>query len=469
VVAVSTLLPQLAAQWQPVAGLPAAAAIAGDQASALAVAVPTPGGSDVYRGGGAPWLLLANPPFASVTHMTWTAAGDLVVVGPGGSGWVCARCPCVAGQAPTWTVLGSGIGTALRVWEDAGIVLVVGALGPATGGAVTGIARWNGSAWTYPPMPSGGSGAPVVAAVARTSQGFVVGGSFGCGGATNLALWNGLDGWAPIAGSASSAAVAQLCATRDGGVLVVRDGVAGTTLQRLDRWHPATGWSVLADAIAGPVHDVFELPDGDVVLAGPFTAVDGVAAAGLARGDGTQWQALAATMAPSTATVHAAIWLRDGAILAAGTFTDIDGVPANGLARLGTPHAAAALTVPACAAGSPTLTTRALAWAGGRYDGRVTGWPVALGQPTVQVFGLQACGITLPGNGCAPCMLWPWPDFVSQPVDQDGVDGFPVAFEVPDLDVLVGLDVQYQVVGLGDAGYPCFRATNGIVLTIGRY
>ncbi|MBX3464940.1 MAG: hypothetical protein KF830_17365 [Planctomycetes bacterium] len=467
--AAALLLPVLAAaQWQPVAGAHPAGAIAGDCATAMAVASTTTNGTEVHRCDGVQWTLLANSPLAEVSSMTVTAAGDLLAVGPGGPGWVLARCPRATGATPAWTVLGSGIGAALRLWEDDGTVVVAGVVGPAGGGALTGLARWNGSTWTFPPMPTGSGTAPVVAAVARTGLGFVVGGDFTVGGASNLALWNGLDGWAPIAGNRSTDAVTHLLATRDGGVLVVGRGPTGL-VQRLELWQPNAGWSVLAAAIDGEVHDVLELPDGDVVLAGPFTAVDGVPTRGLARYDGAQWHALATTITPPTATVHEARWLREGCLLVAGSFLGIGGVAANGLAMLGTPQPAGELAVPACAPGSPTVATRQLAWVGGRYRGLVTGWPIALGQPTVQVLGFGTSGITLPGPGCAPCVLWPWPDFVGAPVDQDGVDGFPVAFDVPDLDLLVGLDVQYQVVGLGGAGFPCFRATNALVLTIGRY
>ncbi|MBM3960577.1 MAG: hypothetical protein FJ306_01535 [Planctomycetes bacterium] len=135
-----------------------------------------------------------------------------------------------------------------------------------------------------------------------------------------------LAGWDP---DGSGPLVARLVA---GGRLTV-GGVSAGGVAVCDL--ATSTWSALGGGTDGAVESLCALANGDLVVAGPFTAAGGVAAGGIARWNGSTWAALGGglTVASGALQVRAVISLSNGDLVVAGNFTAAGGVAANGLAR----------------------------------------------------------------------------------------------------------------------------------------
>ncbi|MFK7741690.1 MAG: hypothetical protein AB8H80_15335 [Planctomycetota bacterium] len=79
----------------------------------------------------------------------------------------------------------------------------------------------------------------------------------------------------------------------------------------------------------GKVHAVEVLSNGNLVIGGEFTEVDGVPATGLALWDGVAWSELG----PVAGKIRAIRELQSGGLLVGGEFGSIDGVPASNVAQ----------------------------------------------------------------------------------------------------------------------------------------
>ncbi|MFN3242909.1 MAG: hypothetical protein ACE37K_15515 [Planctomycetota bacterium] len=113
----------------------------------------------------------------------------------------------------------------------------------------------------------------------------------------------------------------------------------------LSSWN-GTNWDDIGSFDTG-VSDILFLPSGDVIVAGSFTQVDGVAAAGLARWNGSAWSPFGDTWVSQTflpvgfpsfpvngeGAVFDLELLANGDVVAAGVFTSIDGVVTDHVAR----------------------------------------------------------------------------------------------------------------------------------------
>ncbi|MFN7591263.1 MAG: hypothetical protein ACK5UQ_22530 [Planctomycetota bacterium] len=80
----------------------------------------------------------------------------------------------------------------------------------------------------------------------------------------------------------------------------------------------------------GPVHELLQLQNGDILLVGDFTSAFGVAANRIARWNGSAVTALGSGL---NGLVRDALELPNGDLLVGGTFTTAGGLPAVGLAR----------------------------------------------------------------------------------------------------------------------------------------
>ena len=99
-------------------------------------------------------------------------------------------------------------------------------------------------------------------------------------------------------------------------VAVLRSGV----------WQPLG-----AGVLGGDVLALLELPGGDLVVGGSFTAAGGVSRLGLARWNGTSWQSFGGL---SIGGVARALLLEStGAVVVGGSFSLVDTIPAQNLAR----------------------------------------------------------------------------------------------------------------------------------------
>ncbi|MCB9915595.1 MAG: hypothetical protein H6828_10660, partial [Planctomycetes bacterium] len=122
--------------------------------------------------------------------------------------------------------------------------------------------------------------------------------------------------------------------------------VGGKTLQadgqfmnRVARWD-GSSWSGYGDGVSGDVRAIAEY-QGQLVVAGEFYAANGAATGGasvvhsIARWDGTRWQPLGGGLELSWSSA-ATVWdleVFQGQLYAAGDFDLADGLPAKGIAR----------------------------------------------------------------------------------------------------------------------------------------
>ncbi|HEX5054093.1 MAG TPA: hypothetical protein VFZ65_20105 [Planctomycetota bacterium] len=161
----------------------------------------------------------------------------------------------------------------------------------------------------------------------------VVGGGFRTAGAVltlGVAAFDFATGeWSSV-GASVIHSVAAVLTTIDGRLVA-----CGSTIlpavpnQHLVARFDGAAWQVLGSADAS-VHALVELPNGDLVVGGSFTSIDGVAAACVARWDGASWHALGSgTNQPVTALAV----LPNSDLVVGGGFTVAGGVNARRVAR----------------------------------------------------------------------------------------------------------------------------------------
>ena len=256
----------------------------------------------------------------------------------------------------SWSALGAtGGGTnhdvhGLAVFDDgSGPALYAGgAFTTAGGGAVSRIARWDGVVWSVVGAPGNGTNAHVQCLAVfddGTAPALYAAGSFTTAGgvsAAGIARWDGTS-WSTLGapGSSPNGGIYALAAFDDGsGPALYAAGdftsIGGVAAARIARWD-GTSWS----ALPGGGTDqwitslaVFDDGSGPALHAGGnFTSAGGVAAFRVARWDGTSWSALGTGM---NGTVESFAVFDDGpgpALYAAGSFTTAGGVSAPRIAR----------------------------------------------------------------------------------------------------------------------------------------
>jgi hypothetical protein len=142
--------------------------------------------------------------------------------------------------------------------------------------------------------------------------------------------------------------------------------VAGNVVaHRVAAWDAVAGtWSAFGAGLDSNVQAVAVLPNGDLVVGGDFTTAGGVAANKIARWDGTSWSPLGSGVtagAFSFAQVLALLVLPNGDLIAGGVFSQAGGVAAANVARWdGTAWSALGAGVPTSGGGQVrTLATLA--------------------------------------------------------------------------------------------------------------
>jgi len=243
-----------------------------------------------------------------------------------------------------WSALGTGVtgGVPVDVYDVVllanGDVVAGGLFTTAGGGAVNGIARWDGSLWssldTGVTSPGASTSSYVGALTLLPGGDLFVGGRFTMAGAsvaTAVALWNG-TAWSPAcSGDGLSNNLFALFPLPDGSVVAGGNFVTagGVVANNIARWD-GTSWSPLGTGMNGPVQALTTLPNGDVVAGGSFTTAGGVAANYIARWDGSSWSPLGAG---TNGIVFALTTLPNGDVVAAGVLTAAGGAPASLIAR----------------------------------------------------------------------------------------------------------------------------------------
>lgn len=216
---------------------------------------------------------------------------------------------------------------------------------PVFGGSIgfSNIVIWDGTRLI---APDGGVDGFVRTILALPDGGMIAGGQFFQAGQVSaglIAKWDGTE-WSALGLGLDAGSCRTLLRTNDGDIIA-----AGSFLQADEQ--PAWGiakwdgsqWSKLGNNTDGGgfagfishwssptmAHDLVELPNGDIIACGNFSAVDGMPIRGIARWDGNQWHPLGMGVndVPRAMTL-----LPNGDLMVAGVFSEASGVPCNGIA-----------------------------------------------------------------------------------------------------------------------------------------
>jgi trimeric autotransporter adhesin len=213
------------------------------------------------------------------------------------------------------------------------------------------IARWTGSAWVGYGTGARGAvvfGLPagphtVTSIVVTPGNEILIAGQFSeVEGvpAKHLARWNG-SGWSNLGGGCTDtntgAMVRAMVQLPSGDVLAGGNfsAAGGVTVNNLGNWN-GTVWSAVGGAGASAsgltdlAHALAVMPNGDVIVGGEFTNVGSPSAKGVLRWNGLDWSPLGTGI---SGIVYALAVMPNGDLVAGGLFTAAGGVSASRIAR----------------------------------------------------------------------------------------------------------------------------------------
>jgi len=240
---------------------------------------------------------------------------------------------------------------ALAVYDDGTgpALYVAGTFTRASGIDARRIAKWDGTSWS--PLGNGLDGHAYALAVHDDGTGpeLYVGGLFLRAGnqlVNRIAKWNG-SRWAKLGQGESNSlnsSVNSLAVFDDGtGAALYASGgftpANGFPGNKIAKWDGANWSSIGSGPAGGSIGVLATYSDhrGPALYAGgSFTSIDGVAAVGIARWDGTSWAALGGGTGPGPVGVDAMSPYDDGsgtALFVAGSFPGAGGQTVTGVAR----------------------------------------------------------------------------------------------------------------------------------------
>ncbi|MCA8948057.1 MAG: hypothetical protein KDE27_01060 [Planctomycetes bacterium] len=464
------------------------------------------GASRLARWNGSSWQPIGSGLAGYVWDMVGLPNGDIVAggdfLGAGGLGG--DRIASFDGTA--WSSLGTGLDG--RVWSVVrmpnGDIVAGGEFTVAGGVAANRVARWDGTAWN--PLGSGLDGT-VSAMTVSISGDLIVGGGFSTAGgvaASRIARWDGTSwfdmnggvtstfGWVESVSDWGGAIIAGGNFTSMGGTAVTNiawfDGLnwqaMGTlpysyVLGVLSTGFPfaasanavwtfdGAAWNLVGGAFDGGVYGVVELPNGDLLASGSFTANGGVAMPGIARWDGSQWDAVVGAALPGASFAMAK--LPDGDVAVGGAIGK-----AGVLVRLTTTCPATAPSFGSgcnSSAGPVVLEATDLPFIDSTFRARTSGMPAL--SLAVAVRGLSQVATPLSSilpQGVPGCLLLASADLTDLFVPAGGI--VDTSFPIPLDPNLVGQMLKYQVLSLElDPGnnITAVTSSNGLDLTIGAF
>jgi hypothetical protein len=378
-----------------------------------------------------------------------------------------------------WSPLGGGLATAggfppavaaLHVAAN-GDLYVAGQFDFAGGVAVTSVARWNGSQWSA--VAAGLVPAGVSAVTTGPAGEVYIAGQFFVAGLVQppqIAVRSG-TGWQTI--GTADGAVNELIALPGGTLLV------GGNFQRIDgqllgcvaRW-AAGGWapfgSLGTTGLVDTVRRLVPLPSGGLLAAGLFNTDTSFTA--FAHWDGASWiRSADGAFEPTDLAVDPS-----GEVLVAGSFRSIDGVASAYFARVVAPCAATVIASGNGCAGSGgqnQLAASAVPWLGTTWIGTASGMPS--NSLAATVLGLGTTNVPLSSllpQGGAGCSLLVTPDVLGLALPSGGVA--QVALPLPLVPAFAGIALQLQVVpiefGLGGV-ITAVTSTNRLAVTLGVF
>ena len=307
------------------------------------------------RWNGTSWAALSasDEPQGNILALVVTGNGDVYAGGDIGSGAAGAT-GVVYWSGTAWSGLGVGSSVNKTVRAVAitvnGDVYVGGDFLEAGGAVARHVARWNGTSWSTMGAGLGTSFTEYVSALAVAANGdLYAAGNFTVdhgAPATFVARWNGIA-WSPLGAGFPSPAffsaavgIQAMVITPNGDVTVAGTFTAagGVPSKNIAHWN-GTSWGPLgtgigANSFSSQVNALAVAANGDLYAGGAFTEAGGVPANNIARWNGTSWTALGTGLTSAvTGGVNALAVAANGDVYVGGAFTEAGGVPANNIAR----------------------------------------------------------------------------------------------------------------------------------------
>lgn len=157
----------------------------------------------------------------------------------------------------------------------------------------------------------------------------------GSGSSGSIERWDaGTSSWVTL--GTTNGRPLCLLAARNGDLIVGGSftSVNGVAVSRLARWSggswSSVGGGVTFSTLQAYVYALAELPGGELAVGGFFNQAGGVPAASVARWDGAAWSTFGSG---ANGDVRSLVLAPDGSLVAGGSFTQMGGVPANRVAR----------------------------------------------------------------------------------------------------------------------------------------
>jgi trimeric autotransporter adhesin len=273
----------------------------------------------LVRWNGVAWSQVGNPPFGAATSLELAANGDLLIGGsfPGNGPLLRWDGNIYWLELPTLT---SGAGFLDMARLANGTVICVGQFGVSS--ASTRVASFDGTSLTSLQSPLAGRATSVIV---RASGDVVVSGRTATGQPSAVASWNGAS-WTSLPATPGDV---EVITESGNGELVV--GLRRTTsLQHSVHRFDGLAWQSMGAPVPPQVRAMATAANGDVYIAGQFSAFAGNAANSIVRWDGANYSALGQGI---TGTVEALAVAPNGDLYVAGSFSGAGGSPATSVAR----------------------------------------------------------------------------------------------------------------------------------------
>jgi len=149
-----------------------------------------------------------------------------------------------------------------------------------------------------------------------------------------IAYYDG-TAWINIATSMTGSDILALAVAPDGtlyagGTFSILNGVAAANIAKWD----GTTWTALAAGVNSTVNGISVAPNGDVFVVGAFTTAGGVSRRYVARYDGSSWHSMGAQAGLNDACYSVAVSKDGKHVYVGGDFTDQYGLAASALLRI---------------------------------------------------------------------------------------------------------------------------------------